>query len=77
MTDEHPLLGYVVLTNFRKDGDVKWEPDWDGEVHVDRARADKELSDCASSGHDCTLAEVRQVSERFTLSQFDEGVERT
>jgi len=51
--------GWVVLTNNVKDGPPKWEPDWDGEVHTDKVRADAELTACAAAGHQCVLAEVR------------------
>ena len=30
-------VGWVVLTTDVKDGDPKWMPDWDGEVHTEVA----------------------------------------
>ena len=56
------VIGWVVLTNDVRDGPPKWLPDWDGEVHVDRARADAELADCTAGGHQCVLGEVRVPS---------------
>jgi hypothetical protein len=55
------LLGWIVLTNNRTDGTVKWETDWDGELHTDRAKAHEELDACLAQGHHSTLAEVRQI----------------
>jgi hypothetical protein len=55
------VIGWVVLTNNAEHGTdtPKWEPDWDGEVHTDRARADAELAGCRAGGHWCILVEVR------------------
>lgn len=59
-------VGWVVLTNTNarrtaldKDGPPKWEPDWDGEVHTDKMRADSELAACRALGYECVLGEVR------------------
>lgn len=54
------IIGWVVLTNDAEAGfPPKWQPDWDGEIHTDRARADAEAADCLDGGHQCVLGEVR------------------
>lgn len=53
------VIGWVVLTNDVKDGPPKWEPDWDGQVHTDKERADAELANCRGVGYECVLGEVR------------------
>ena len=52
-------IGWVVLTNDVKDGPPSWQPNWDGEVHVSKVRAEDELADCRAGGHQCVLGEVR------------------
>ena len=51
-------VGWVVLTNNAKDGEPKWMPDWDGEVHTDLERAETELADCRADGHESILGVV-------------------
>lgn len=52
-------LGWVVLTNVVKDGPPKWMPAWDGEVHTEQERAEREMTDCRAAGYECVLGEVR------------------
>jgi hypothetical protein len=57
-------LGWVVLTNdvdAAVEGLPKWQPDWDGAVHVDKAQADAQLADCRDQGYECVLGEVRMA----------------
>jgi hypothetical protein len=51
-------VGWVVLTNDVKDGEPEWQADWDGEVHTDLGRAEKELADCRAEGYQSMLGVV-------------------
>jgi len=53
------VIGWVVLTNGGSDSVPIWEPDWDGEVHTDKERAEAELTACRAAGWECVLGEVR------------------
>lgn len=57
MSGRGSVLGWIVL---RREGG-RWWPDFDGEVHTNRLRADEALGLAVDAGHRAVLAETRWV----------------
>ena len=52
------LIGWVVLTDTPANGQPRWQPDWDADLHTDRATADAELAAALTKGHRAILGAV-------------------
>lgn len=53
------VLGWIVLR--RDTTDRRWVPDFDGEVHTSRPKADEALAMALDAGHQAVLGEVTWV----------------
>ena len=61
MSARRSVLGWIVLRRDTKQH--RWCPDFDGEIHTNRIRADEALSLALNAGHQAVLAEAVWVPE--------------
>lgn len=51
MSEQPPVVGYVVLLRAPALGEDRYTIDWDGDLHTDRARAEQEAAEAVASGY--------------------------
>lgn len=56
MSGRGSVLGWIVLR--RDTQERRWVPDFDGEVHTNRLKADEALGLATDAGHQAVLAEA-------------------